>query len=119
MVLVDVHGSPWIIHPDPEGILGWLTAQIDLHEDGDFAILTVTYGWLGAGDLEPDRLIANLIEADWLPTNIWMTEHVSTRRRTIGGQSADTNGQRAQAPYRSPDNPTPGLNEGRKHRWNP
>lgn len=68
VVLVDAHGGPWVIHPDPRGILGWLAAQIDLHQDGGFAILADTYGWLGAGDLEPDRLVANLTEADRLPT---------------------------------------------------
>jgi hypothetical protein len=61
--------------------------------------VTGTYGWLGAGDLEPDRLVANLTEADRLPTDIWMTDHVST-----------------QPPYAAPS--TPEDNEGRKQRWN-
>lgn len=103
VVLVDAHGGPWVIHPDPNGVLGWLAAQIDLHMGGGFATVTGTYGWLGAGDLGSDRLIANLIEADRLPTNIRMTDHVSTRHRT-------------RAPYRSPTVPEP--DNERRHRWN-
>jgi hypothetical protein len=109
VVLVNAHGGPWVIHPDPRAILGWLAAQIDLHEDG-FTILPGTYGWLGAGDVEPDRLIANLTEADRLPTNIWMTDHTPTRHRAITGPDTQHH-----MPYRTP---TEEPDNERSHRWN-
>lgn len=81
VVQIQAHGGPWVIHPDPHSVLGWIAAQIDLADDGSFATLEGTYGWLGAGDLEPDQIITNLLEAHRLPVDIWMSEYVSTSRR--------------------------------------
>jgi hypothetical protein len=80
MVVVQAHGGPWIINPDPVTILGWVAEQIERHDNGDITVLDATTGWLGTGDLEPDQIIANLIESNELLTDAWMNDPpISTR----------------------------------------
>jgi hypothetical protein len=80
VVVVQAHGGPWIIYPDPLTILGWVAEQIERHDKGEITVLDGTTGWLGVGDLEPDQIIANLIESNKLPTDAWMNDPpVSTR----------------------------------------
>ena len=86
MVAVEAHGGLWLIYPDPFTILGWVAEQAKIDDTGDFVGIDGTVGWLGAGDLEADRIVANLLEADELPTDLYHREPaVSTRR---AGQEA-------------------------------
>jgi hypothetical protein len=85
MVVVQAHGGPWITYPDPVTILGWIAEQIEHHNNCEITILDGTTGWLGTGDLEPDQIIANLIESSELPTDAWMNDPpVPTRHRGPG-----------------------------------
>jgi hypothetical protein len=80
-VIVDAHGGPWVIYPDPFTILGWVAEQVEVDENGDVFELPDTLGWLGSGDLEADRIVSNLLEADELPTDLYHREPpVSTHR---------------------------------------
>ncbi|RAY10653.1 hypothetical protein DPM19_34420 [Actinomadura craniellae] len=81
MVLVQAHEGPWAIYPDPASILGWIAEQIDLDPDGGFTTIAGTAGWLGAGDLEADQIISNLIESSELPVDVHLSRpFVSTNR---------------------------------------
>ena len=74
MIVVQAHGGPWILYPDPATILGWVAEQIERHHDGRITVLDGTTGWLGTGDLEPEQIIANLVESSELPTDLWMND---------------------------------------------
>ena len=38
---------------------------------GEWSSIPGTDGWLGAGDLEPERIVANLLKAQELPTDLY------------------------------------------------
>lgn len=81
VVIVDAHGGPWAIFPDPSTIPGWVADQVEIDKFGDVFEVPDTLGWLGSGDLEADRIVGNLLEADELPTDLRHREStVSTRR---------------------------------------
>lgn len=78
-VIVEAHGGPWKIVPGP---MGWWAVQALDSGYGGWHEIPDTAGWLGVGDLEPDRIIGNLLDADELASN-WREpgdRPVSTRR---------------------------------------
>jgi hypothetical protein len=81
LVVVEAHGGPWLVYLDPDSILGWVAYQAEA-DGGGWWTIPETGGMLGAGDLEPDRIIANLLEASELPTDLYHRQSfVSTARR--------------------------------------
>ncbi|MFZ5871924.1 MAG: hypothetical protein ACOYXW_15540 [Actinomycetota bacterium] len=77
-VLVHAHHATWALYLDPDTILGWIAVRLDA--DGDE--ITGTAGWLGASDLEPETIVANLLDRDELPTDLWHRQPpVPTRHR--------------------------------------
>lgn len=87
MVIAEAHGGPWAVYPDPYSILGWVAGQVEFRAAaGIVSWLEGTTGWLGAADLEADEVIANLLNASELPTDLYLRGFVSTRR-VRGGES--------------------------------
>jgi hypothetical protein len=79
-VVVNAHGGPWLVYLDPDTVLGWVAYQA-IMGDLDYSEIDGTGGWLGPSDLEADRVVANLLEADELPTDLYGREpRVSTKR---------------------------------------
>ena len=105
-VVVQAHGGPWIVYPDPATILGWVAEQIEYQPNGDITVLDGTTGWVGAGDLPPEQMIANLVESSELPTDLWMNDPpVSTAHLKpdhLGGQAHEAD------PTRTAQELTPG-----------
>jgi hypothetical protein len=105
-VVVQAHGGPWIVYPDPATILGWVAEQIERHPDGRITVLDGTTGWLGTGDLEPEQIIANLTESRELPTDLWMHDPpvpaTHLKPDHPGEQTDEAN------PTRTTQEPTPG-----------
>jgi hypothetical protein len=60
MVVIQAHGRPWLLDLDPDSACGRVVYQAEATSDG-WCTIPGTGGILGAGDLEPDRIIANLL----------------------------------------------------------
>jgi len=81
MVLVQAHEGPWIIYPDPFTIVGWIAEQAEKDETGGISGIAGTAGMLGCSDLEPERIVGNLLNSDELFTDIYHRQApVSTKR---------------------------------------
>lgn len=65
-VVVLAHQATWARYIDPDTILGWIAVRID--DRGQE--ITGTAGWLGASDLEPETIVANLLDRHELPTDL-------------------------------------------------
>ncbi len=96
MVVVAAHGGVWGLYRDPRSVLGWVAARAVVSGlssvAGQVTVLAGAAGWLGAVDLEADRIVANLLEADALPVDLHLAEpFVSTGRAEFaGGMGGDT-----------------------------
>jgi hypothetical protein len=85
-VVMVAHGGPWLLYVDPGSVLGWVAEQAIGQDDGSYVpMVPVTAGWLGASDLEAERVVANLLDAEELPTDLFRRQPpISTRRQHPG-----------------------------------
>jgi hypothetical protein len=89
LVVVEAHGGPWLVYLDPDTVCGWVAYQAVADRDG-WLTIPETGGILGASDLEPDRIVANLLEARELPTDLYGREPLvpAARRRSAANAAA-------------------------------
>jgi hypothetical protein len=66
-VQVVAHHALWAVVHDPLGILSWIAVRLDRHQTE----IPGTGGWLGTCDLEPEQILANLLEQNELPTDLF------------------------------------------------
>jgi hypothetical protein len=79
MVVVAAHGGVWVVYRDPFSVLGWVAARAaaDLSALGGPTVIEVleeSAGWLGAADLEPERIVGNLLDSDALAVDLHLAE---------------------------------------------
>jgi hypothetical protein len=68
LVVVRVHGGPWLVYLDPESTCGWVAYRAEATEDG-WSTIPGTGGILGAGDLAPRQIISGLLQVREVPTD--------------------------------------------------
>lgn len=79
-VIVHAHGGPWLISPWSSGSSqGWCAQQM-VEVEKDWLRVPQTRGWVGTADLEPDLVIAKLLDAAELPKESSGFMTVSTER---------------------------------------
>jgi hypothetical protein len=79
-IMVRAHGGPWLISPWSSGSShGWCAQQMVEVEEAWLRVPD-TRGWVGTGDLEPDLIVAKLLEAVELPKDPSGHRTVSTGR---------------------------------------
>jgi hypothetical protein len=66
-VLVSAHHALWAVLHDEDSILGWIAVRLDNRQRE----IPGTAGWLGASDLEPEQILANLLSKAELPTDLY------------------------------------------------
>lgn len=79
MVVVAAHGGVWAVYRDPFSVLGWVAARATAgpSASGEPAVIEVleeSAGWLGAADLEPERIVGNLLDSDALAVDLYLAE---------------------------------------------
>src|SRR4030081_2943640 len=79
-VMVRAHGGAWLISPWSSGSpRGWCAQQMVMVEL-DWVRIPGTRAWLGGAHLDPDRIVAGLLEAVELPREPDGQSTISTRR---------------------------------------
>jgi hypothetical protein len=79
-VIVHAHGGPWLISPWSSGSSQGWSAQQMVEVEEDWLRVPQTRGWVGTTDLEPDLVIAKLLDAVELPKESSGFMTVSTER---------------------------------------
>lgn len=79
MVVVAAHGGVWAVYRDPFSVLGWVAARVAagpsaLGEPTVIEVLEESAGWLGAADLEPERIVGSLLDSDALAVDLYLAE---------------------------------------------
>ncbi len=97
MVVVAAHGGVWAVYRDPCSVLGWVAARAVAgssapDEPSVFEVVEESAGWLGAADLEPARIVGNLLDSDALAVDLYLAQpFVPTGRgRPAGSAGGDT-----------------------------
>jgi hypothetical protein len=77
MVVVAAHGGVWALYRDPFSVLGWVAARAVVGAAGSGGLVRAreeSAGWLGAADLEPERIVGNLLDSDALAVDLYLAE---------------------------------------------
>jgi hypothetical protein len=82
MVVVAAHGGVWAVYRDPFSVLGWVAARVAAGPSapGESTVIEVievlqeSAGWLGAADLEPERIVGNLLDSDALAVDLYLAQ---------------------------------------------
>jgi hypothetical protein len=97
MVVVAAHGGVWAVYRDPCSVLGWVAARAVAGSSalGELTVIGVveeSAGWLGAADLEPGRIVGNLLDCDALAVDLHLAQpFVPTGwGRPVGSAGGDT-----------------------------
>lgn len=97
MVVVAAHGGVWAVYRDPFSVLGWVAARVAAGPSvlGELTVIEALEepaGWLGAADLEPERIVGNLLDSDALAVDLHLAQpFVPTGRgRPVGSAGGDT-----------------------------
>jgi hypothetical protein len=85
LVVVAAHGGLWALYRDPHSVLGWVAARAAVPDwvslGGQVRVESQSAGWLGAADLEPERIVGNLLDCDGLPVDLHLSEPFLSIRR--------------------------------------
>jgi transcription elongation factor Elf1 len=66
-VLLVAHHALWAVIHDPSSLVGWIAVRLDRNETE----IAGSAGWLGVSDLEPEQIVANLLDQSELPTDLF------------------------------------------------
>jgi hypothetical protein len=66
-ILVIAHQALWALVHNPAPVIGWVAVRLDRHQYE----IPGTAGWLGAADCDADQILANLLDHDQLPTDLF------------------------------------------------
>lgn len=77
MVVVAAHGGVWAVYRDPFSVLGWVAARVAegppvVGEPTVVEVVQESAGWLEAADLEPERIVGNLLDSDALAVDLYL-----------------------------------------------